>query len=631
MPIGETAGETLDDAVVKVAWAEPGAAPVAACCRACGEPGAKPVLLDAEGALPGQGTLRARFLHCPACTCAFAEREDQFDYTRTGFTELNVAHYVEVSGGAWPMIRPLARLPFPAGATYLELGCGFGFALDYATLHRGWRGRGIDPSPFAQAGRAMLGLPIEHRYFGAEEAAQTECDVILASEVIEHIADPLAFVRTLRSALNAGGVLAITTPNRDHLRRDVPLAELVPILSVGAHLVLLNERSMRALLLRAGFGHVVVEAGGPQLVAYASDRPLCLAETDEEPSAGYRTYLAKRGGLAAAGSYLRWGMLARAYSENVGHSLWPEADRIWVELRGDCREGYGFDLDDPGSVPATLGVPLHEWRARVPGPLASLLYLRVLHRLGHAAGLAEMEPMLAAAARVAEDLTTALRALAAEDQATLGVQRCALGLLAGSLADRADPAWPEMLRRAVEADPSQETSLARRCFAGLVNAGSPEEARRLQARWNVDAEALDRDRPAALRDPASRDALFCLAVADLAEGGAAGGDVARARARFEAFRRQGPDQPLYWPAVRGECLAADRMGDHRHATALLAAQPASALPADLLARLSDQGAPPGASMAGMLRAVRRRAPAIVLRAAAMGRAAYRAVGGRLKP
>ncbi len=547
------------DVGVHIRWAA-AAAPVDAACRNCGEAGPKPVLLDADATLPGQGLLQVRLLDCPRCGCAFAERDNAFDYTQGGLSALNVAHYVEVNAGLWPIIRTIARLPFGPGAKYLEIGCGFGFGLDYAITERGWAGRGIDPSPFAAAGRDALDLPIETRYFQPDEALGTDADAILASEVLEHIGAPLPFLQTLRRALRPGGVLALTTPNRARLRPDVPVAELVPILSVGAHLVLETEGSLRLLLERVGFAHVVTEANGDQLVAYASDAAFTLPDGDAAPWASYRAYLARRAGLATPGGFLWWGLQARAYQESVAAGGWPEAERIWPTLRSACQEGFGFDPDDPASLPATLGLSLPALRERVPGPLPNLLYLRVLHRLNGSeppARTVDMEPWLRGAARAARDLTAALRPLAAEDQATIGVERSALSMLAASLAERADAGTLAALAAAAEADPAGKVAIARRCLVGLVNAGQTGLARQVQAQHDLDVASLEAWQPGESWDAGKRDALFCLGMLELAPDG----DLALARRRFALVRALEPEGPLALPALRGERVAADRMGD----------------------------------------------------------------------
>jgi len=331
--------------------------------------------------------------------------------------------------------------------------------------------------------------------------------------------------------------------------------------------VLETEGSLKLLLERVGFAHVATEANGDQLIAYASDAAFQLPDGDAGPRASYRAYLARRAGLATPGEFLWWGLQARAYQESVAASDWPEAERIWPTLRGACQEGFGFDLDDPAFLPDTTGLALPALRERVPGPLPNLLYLRVLHRLNGSrppARMVDMEPFLRGAVRAARDLTEALRPLAAEDQATIGVERSALSMLAASLADRADAGALAALTAATGADPAGKIAIARRSLVGLVNAGRTDLARQVQARHNLDAASLEAWQPGQPWDAGKRDALFCLGMLELAPDG----DLALARRRFALVRALEPEGPLALPALRGERVAADRMGDTDDVAAL---------------------------------------------------------------
>ena len=61
-----------------------------------------------------------------------------------------------------------------------------------------------------------MGLDIDYRVGTAEDlaAAGERFDVILNMEVIEHVADPRAFVATCASMLKPGGLMFVATLNR---------------------------------------------------------------------------------------------------------------------------------------------------------------------------------------------------------------------------------------------------------------------------------------------------------------------------------------------------------------------------------------------------------------------------------
>ena len=95
-----------------------------------------------------------------------------------------------------------------------EVGCGFGCGLDFAREALGGEVRGFDPSPLARAGRGLLNLPVTSDYLGPETLrGEVPVDVLLASEVIEHVADPRRFLNYITATLAADGWLVISTPN----------------------------------------------------------------------------------------------------------------------------------------------------------------------------------------------------------------------------------------------------------------------------------------------------------------------------------------------------------------------------------------------------------------------------------
>jgi 2-polyprenyl-6-hydroxyphenyl methylase/3-demethylubiquinone-9 3-methyltransferase len=105
------------------------------------------------------------------------------------------------------------------GLSALDIGCGGG-VLSEPLARMGAHVVGIDPAPSniavggAHADRA--GLVIDYRAGTAEEslAADERFDLVLAMEVVEHVADVDAFVALCAGALKPGGLLLMSTINR---------------------------------------------------------------------------------------------------------------------------------------------------------------------------------------------------------------------------------------------------------------------------------------------------------------------------------------------------------------------------------------------------------------------------------
>ncbi len=113
---------------------------------------------------------------------------------------------------------PLSDSPL-AGLRLLDIGCGGGLVSE-PMARLGASVIGVDASEknigVARHHAAESGLEIDYRCTAAEElvAAGERFDVILALEVVEHVADPAGFCRALGQMLKPGGILIAATLNR---------------------------------------------------------------------------------------------------------------------------------------------------------------------------------------------------------------------------------------------------------------------------------------------------------------------------------------------------------------------------------------------------------------------------------
>lgn len=111
-----------------------------------------------------------------------------------------------------------ADLPF-AGLHILDIGCGGGL-LSEPMARLGATVLGADAAPrnipVAQLHAQKSGLTIEYRHTTAEDLAAlgAQFDVVLNMEVIEHVADPQAYLIACRNLLKPGGLMLCSTLNR---------------------------------------------------------------------------------------------------------------------------------------------------------------------------------------------------------------------------------------------------------------------------------------------------------------------------------------------------------------------------------------------------------------------------------
>jgi 2-polyprenyl-6-hydroxyphenyl methylase/3-demethylubiquinone-9 3-methyltransferase len=101
------------------------------------------------------------------------------------------------------------------GKSALDVGCGAGL-LTEPLARLGAAVTGIDASPeviaVARDHAQRMGLKIDYRAGDVQEL-DGQFDLITAMEVIEHVANPAAFVKALAKRLTPGGLLVMSTPN----------------------------------------------------------------------------------------------------------------------------------------------------------------------------------------------------------------------------------------------------------------------------------------------------------------------------------------------------------------------------------------------------------------------------------
>lgn len=154
---------------------------------------------------------------------------------------------------AW-MIRKIERRKLVGNL--IEIGGGAG-AFGFLARRRGWQYTDFDISSTAVDFARKLGL--DAQLIGPEALPQlppNSADVVVLWEVIEHIWDVAGYLRTISAALRRGGLLVMSTPNWDYMKRREVWG---PLSSPPIHCNFFDERSLRRALGAHGFDPVTVE------------------------------------------------------------------------------------------------------------------------------------------------------------------------------------------------------------------------------------------------------------------------------------------------------------------------------------------------------------------------------------
>ena len=466
---------------------------VQARCPLCGVEGEKRAVLSTDHVLPGQPPVT--LLRCPACGAAFLQDLTPPDYGSDGVQMLD--YYVEQGAGIDLFVAPLLRLPPRTVRRCLEIGCSFGFALDFSRHAFGWEVLGVDPSPLAAAGGEALDLPIRRSYFSADlDLGPEPFDLAICSEVLEHTPEPHALLAAIRDRLSPDGILVLSTPNLALVGPQAEAGALRRALSPGFHLVLYDRAALVRVLEDAGFAAVRIDESPETLRAFASRSAAALERlrpADPSMERGLlRAYFAARAASAPPASALACGAAYRHFKECVNAGLHAEAAASRTRLARIYAERCGLDLERP-ALEAGRSLPYN-----LAGALffSGILELNGLGRPDRAAGCF-------AAAVAAGSLLERQSPIGfgdGETEALLAQSRKHLPMALAATEPERAASEIEALERAATLPPALLAETRAQTFIRLVNSAAYAAAERLvpgiadlpsEEGAEVSAEALD--------------------------------------------------------------------------------------------------------------------------------------------
>jgi SAM-dependent methyltransferase len=305
---------------------------------------------------PG-GTLT--FLLCRSCGFGWnaAFDEDLINYDK--FYDNDQTNSVAFDNHLADMADRIVRALPPETQSIVEVGCGQGAFIErlQRIIDKRINLFGFDP---AWRGRAIAGASIFPVYFNADtvERLPDKAEFVLSRHTIEHIANPLSFLRAIRKAMmvTPRARLFLETPDLDWI-----LDKQQPQDLFYEHCSLFSESSFRVALAASGFQMEKIERvfGGQYFWVTARptddsprETPEQIADTRDDFEESLMRIVSEWrhtvGGLSLQGPVLLWG----ASSKGVTFSL----------LLGDDRDRLSAAIDQNtkkigGFMPIT-GVPI---------------------------------------------------------------------------------------------------------------------------------------------------------------------------------------------------------------------------------------------------------------------------------
>ena len=165
------------------------------------------------------------------------------------------------------------------GKSALDVGSGAGLLAE-PLARLGAKVVGIDATPeliaVAHEHAAASGLTIDYRA-GDVQDLEGQFDLVISLEVIEHVADPAAFLKALAKRLAPGGLMILSTPNATGWSKlmMITIGEGLGRIPKGTHDFdkFISPEIMRRLLADAGLKCLDVEG-----IAWSPTRGLHLSD-----------------------------------------------------------------------------------------------------------------------------------------------------------------------------------------------------------------------------------------------------------------------------------------------------------------------------------------------------------------
>lgn len=139
------------------------------------------------------------------------------------------------------------------GGDLLEIGCGYGYLLDEARSFFGQR-VGTEFSPEGAEIARATGAEV---FIGGIEQVPSEAkfDCVIGTQLIEHVYEPLSFVKRLAGHTKSGGHIILATPDIGGVLRKA-MGQRWPSFKVPEHVLYFDYSTLSSLMRRAGLDDV---------------------------------------------------------------------------------------------------------------------------------------------------------------------------------------------------------------------------------------------------------------------------------------------------------------------------------------------------------------------------------------
>jgi trans-aconitate methyltransferase len=239
----------------------------------------------------------------------------------------------------------------PAGGTMLDIGCGNGaFLRAFSQRYPDWQLAGLELSDRNRA--TIEAIPgVTQLHVGPLANVAQRFDLIVLIHALEHIPDPVAYLRSLTAHLNPGGRLLIEVPDLTSSPFDILIAD---------HTTHFTAAVLPRVISAAGFTVQSLQSGFvPKELSLLAQYSGGLA--DANANAAGQTPANDTGGGNTAATHIAWlqSLVAQAQQEKRDCGIFGTSiSATWLAASLDGQVSYFIDEDTNRIGRSHMGRPI---------------------------------------------------------------------------------------------------------------------------------------------------------------------------------------------------------------------------------------------------------------------------------
>ena len=196
-----------------------------ALCSLCGPSHVEPVVSAKDYETPYSNTFCV--VRCKECGLVFSSPRpsmvDLFKYfygeDYVCYKSAGMADRVRTSYLCKARFKQLKKI-MPRGGRFLDVGCSYGYFLQYLQDKTDWEPYGCEPNRAMAQIAISRGLDVRPEYLAGAGYRDDSFDMVYMSHVLEHVPDLVETVQEVFRILKPGGVFLTETPDFDSPMRE---------------------------------------------------------------------------------------------------------------------------------------------------------------------------------------------------------------------------------------------------------------------------------------------------------------------------------------------------------------------------------------------------------------------------